>query len=88
MLHQNAPLAARVSELKQRSDRVTKQKARKRRRLQHSGTIEYGEGSASVAAEASTVPGPSKKSRRSVDPRHAQSGTRRYGKCGETGHDA
>jgi hypothetical protein len=63
MLHQNALLAARVSELEQQLDRFTKRKARKRRRLQHSGIMKYGEGSALVAAEASTVPGPSKKGR-------------------------
>ena len=34
---------------------MTKRKVRKRKRIQHSGTIEYGEASAQVAAEASAA---------------------------------
>jgi hypothetical protein len=41
MLHQNALLAARNYELEEQLAVITKQKARKRKRLQHGGTLEY-----------------------------------------------
>ena len=55
MLHQNALQAARITELEEQLAAVTKRKARKRKRLQHGGTLEYGEGAAQVAAEASVA---------------------------------
>ena len=55
MLHQNTLLAARVSELEQQLDTITKQKACKRKRIQHGGTMEYSVGSAKVATKASTA---------------------------------
>ena len=55
MLHQNTLLAARVSELEQQLDTITKQKVRKRKRIQYGGTMEYSVGSAKVATEASTA---------------------------------
>jgi hypothetical protein len=42
MLHQNALLTARVHELEEQLAVVTKRKSRKRKRIQQSGTIEYG----------------------------------------------
>ena len=55
MLHQNTLLAARVSKLEQQLDTITKRKARKRKRIQHGGTMEYSVGSAKVATKASTA---------------------------------
>ena len=45
----------RITKLKEQLEVITKQKARKRKRIQHSGTIEYSKASAQVAAEASTA---------------------------------
>jgi hypothetical protein len=55
MLHQNALLTARNSELEEQLAVVTKRKARKRKRIQHGGTLEYGEALTQVATEASAV---------------------------------
>jgi len=45
MLHQNALQAARIHELEEQLAEITKRKTRKRKQIQHSGTMEYGEGS-------------------------------------------
>ena len=66
MLHQNTLLAARVSELEQQLDTITKRKARKRKRIQHGGTMEYSVGSAKVATKASIAAQQLKKTRRLV----------------------
>ena len=42
---------------------ITKQKARKWKRIQHGGTMEYGKAAAQVAAKASAALQPSKKTR-------------------------
>lgn len=63
MLHQNALQATRIAELEEPLEAVTKRKGRKRKWIQHGGTIEYGEGSAQVAAEASGETQRSKKAR-------------------------
>jgi hypothetical protein len=42
---------------------MTERKSRKRKRLQHGGTLEYGEAAAQVAAEASIAAERSKKAR-------------------------
>ena len=44
---------------------MTKQKSRKRKQIQHSGTVEFGIALAKVAAKASTAPKKLKKARRS-----------------------
>ena len=88
MLHQNTLLAARVSELEQQLDTITKRKARKRKRIQHGGTIEYSVGSAKVATEASTATQQSKKTRRSVGLEQAQPAVRHCSSCGGIGHNA
>ena len=67
---------------------ITKRKSRKRKRIQQGGTIEYRTAAAQVAAEASTVPQQSKKSRGNSDQERAQPAQRRCGNCGATGHNA
>jgi hypothetical protein len=79
MLHKNALLAARTSELEEQLAVMTKRKMRKRKRIQHGGTMEYGE-----AAEASIAAGRSKKARGSGDQERAQPPVQRCGNCGGT----
>jgi hypothetical protein len=88
MLHQNALLAARNKELEEQLAVITKRKTRKRKQIQHGGTIEYGEAASQVAAEASVAAGRSKKARGSGDQERAQLTVRRCGNCGGTGHNA
>jgi hypothetical protein len=70
MLHQNALLAARNNKLEEQFAVMTKRKMRKRKQIQHSGTIEYGE-AAEVATEASVAARRSKKARGSSDQERA-----------------
>jgi hypothetical protein len=56
MLHQNALLVARIHEVKEQLAVITKRKSRKRKRIQHSRTIEYRTAAAQVAAKASAAP--------------------------------
>jgi hypothetical protein len=88
MLHQNALQAARIYELEEQLAVITKQKSRKRKHIQHGGTMEYGEAAAQVAAEASVAAERSKKARGSGDQEPAQPALRRCGNCGGTGHNA
>jgi hypothetical protein len=88
MLHQNALQAARISELEEQLAVMTKRKTRKRKQIQHGGTMEYGEAAAQVAAEASMAAGRSKKARGGGDQERAQSTVRRCGNCDGTGHNA
>jgi hypothetical protein len=88
MLHQNALQAARITELEEQLAVMTKRKLRKRKRLQHGGTLEYGEAVAQVAAEAAVASEPSKKARGSSDQERAQPALWRCGNCGGTGHNA
>jgi hypothetical protein len=88
MLHQNVLLTSRVTELEKQLEMVTKRKARKRKRIQHGGTMEYGIASAQIAAEASVALPKSKKARSRNNCEPAQSGSRRCRNCGETGHNA
>ena len=88
MLHQNALQAARITELEEQLAVITKRKARKRKRLQHGGTLEYGEAAAQVAAEAAVATERSKKARSSGDQERAQPALRRCGNCEGTGHNA
>jgi hypothetical protein len=67
---------------------MTKRKTRKRKQIQHGGTIEYGEAAAQVAAEASIVTRRSKKARSGSDQERAQPTVRRCGNCGGAGHNA
>jgi len=88
MLHQNALLVARNHELEEQLSVITKRKSRKRKRIQHGGTLEYGKGAAQVAAEASIATERAKKARSSGDQERAQPALRRCGNCGGTGHNA
>jgi hypothetical protein len=65
MLYQNVLLTSRITELEQQMDILTKRKTRKRRRIQHSRTIEYGTTLAQVAAEGSSSSKRAKKQRTS-----------------------
>jgi hypothetical protein len=88
MLHQNALQAARIHELEEQLAVVTRRKARKRKRLQHGSTLEYGEAADQVAAKASVAAERSKKARGGGDQERAQPALRRCGNCGGTGHNA
>jgi hypothetical protein len=88
MLHENALLAARNRELEEQLAVMTKRKARKRKRIQQGGTIEYGAAASQVAAEASVAARRSKKPRGGSDQERAQPALRRCGNCGRTGHNA
>jgi hypothetical protein len=88
MLHHAALLAARNTELEEQLAVMTKRKTRKRKRLQHGGTLEYGEAADKVAASASVAPQQLKKARGGDDHERAQPALRRCGNCRETGHNA
>jgi hypothetical protein len=88
MLHENALQAARISELEEQLAIMTKRKARKRKRIQHGGTMEYSEAASRVAVEAAVAAERSKKPRGSSGQERAQLGVRRCGNCGGTGHNA
>ena len=65
MLHKNVLIEARVRELKEQLIEITKRKARKRKRIQHGGTIEYSIAALYIATKVSIVPQASKKARNS-----------------------
>jgi hypothetical protein len=88
MLHQNALLTARIHKVEEQLAVMTKQKARKQKRLQHGGTLEYSEAADQVAASAALVVNPLKRTRSSGPAEGAQPAQRRYGNCGQTGHNA
>jgi hypothetical protein len=67
MLHQNALLAARNHELEEQLAVTTKQKSRKRKRIQQGGTMEYSTAAAQVASEASVAAERLKKARSGGD---------------------
>ena len=81
-------LTSRITELEQQIDILTKRKTRKRKRIQHGGTIEYGTISAQVAAEGSSLSKRAKKQRPSGSDEPAQSALRHCSKCGGTGHNS
>ena len=87
MLHQNTLQASRITEPEEQLAVITKRKARKRKQIQHSGTMEYGAASAQVAAEASAAPQRSKKARSGNGHEQVQPALRRCGNCGGTGHN-
>jgi hypothetical protein len=87
MLHQNALMSSRITELEEQVETLTKRKSRKRKRIQYGGTIEYGEGLAQVAAEASRAPQGLKRACYRDGQERAQPGVRRCRNCEETGHN-
>jgi hypothetical protein len=88
MLHKNVLMEARVRELEEQLAEITKRKARKRKRIQTGGTIEYGIGVSYVASEVQAASQSSKKARSSSNQERAPPAQRRCGNCGETGHNA
>jgi hypothetical protein len=65
MLHQNTLLTARIHEVEEQLAVITKRKARKQKRIQHGGALEYGDAADQVAASAALVVNPSKRTRSS-----------------------
>ncbi|KAF1922229.1 uncharacterized protein M421DRAFT_79111, partial [Didymella exigua CBS 183.55] len=80
MLHKNVLIKARMRELEEQLAVITKRKSRKRKQIQHGGTLEYGPAASRVAAEACTQGGGGQLG--------AQSTVRRCGNCSKTGHNA
>jgi hypothetical protein len=77
MLHQNALLVARIHEVEEQLAVITKRRSRKRKRIQHGGTMGYGTGASQVAAKASQAPQGSKKACGSGNQETAQPAVRR-----------
>jgi hypothetical protein len=88
MLHENVLIKARVRELEEQLAEVTKRKGRKRKRIQYSGTMEYGAAALTVAESTSGSRTIAKRARSSSSQEQAQPGQRRCGNCGKTGHNA
>ena len=55
MLHQNALMVARIKELAELNDELTKRKGRKRKRIQTGGVLKFSETSQAVAIESPLV---------------------------------
>ena len=87
MLHANALDKDRIRELEEINEMLTKRKARKRKRIQKGGTMDFGEAADQVAAKASSTPQRLKKARNREASGEGQRGQRRCGKCGGTGHN-
>ena len=87
MLHKNVLMEARVRELEEQLTEITKHKARKRKRIQHSGIIKYSIAASYVATEVSIVPQPSKKAYGSGGQEKAQPTQRHCRNYGETGYN-
>jgi hypothetical protein len=87
MLHQNALLASRNSDLEEQLAVLTKWKTRKRKYIQHSETWEFGAAADQVAQTASTVVNPQRRlcSGCALGTLPTQ---RRCSKCEEPGHNA
>jgi hypothetical protein len=88
MLYQNILLTSRITELEQQIDILIKRKTHKRKRIQHSGTIEYSTISAQVATEGSYSSKRAKKQRPLGGNKLAHSALRHYSKCGGTRHNS
>jgi cell division septum initiation protein DivIVA len=52
MLHENVLMKSRIQQLEEQLAEVTKRKTRKRKRIQHGGTLEYGAAALLVAESA------------------------------------
>ena len=63
MLHENALMSSRITEFEEQLEIITRRKARKVKRIQHRGTMEYGAASVQVAAELSSAAQRSKNGR-------------------------
>jgi hypothetical protein len=67
---------------------ITKRKTRKRKRIQHRGTLEYGATATQVAAAASVAAEQAKNARGGGDHAGAQPALKRCSNCSRTGHNA
>ena len=83
MLYQSTLLVARVHELEEQLEVTTKQKGRKRKRLQTGGILEYSTAAEQVAAVASSLRNTSKKARGSCHGTTLDQGAR----CQDTSED-
>ena len=88
MLHQNVLLTLRITKLKEQMDVLIRRKVRKRKRIQHSRTIEYSTAAAQVATQISLASLKAKKLCSSGNHKVAHSASRHCSKCGETGHNS
>ena len=88
MLHSNVLKDARIQELEEQSNEMTKRKSRKRKRIQKGGIVEYSEGAALVPDGSLSKPHSKKKARSSDSAERARPIVRRCGNCGEPGHYA
>jgi hypothetical protein len=88
MIHQHELMAARNKELEEQMAVITKRKTRKRKRLQYSGILEYGEAADQVAASASLPAKAPKKACGGAAAEGATATQRRCSNCGRTGHNA
>ncbi|KAK7177586.1 transposase [Paraphaeosphaeria sporulosa] len=88
MLHWDALQAARIKELEAQVEELAKRKSRKRKRIQHGGTMEYGKTADQVAASPSVRANSSKKARGGGASEGAPSTKRRCGICRQPGHNA
>ena len=61
MLYKNVLIEARVQELKEQLIEITKRKARKWKRIQHGGILEYSIAALYIATKVSIAPQPSKR---------------------------
>jgi hypothetical protein len=76
-----------LHELEEQLAVITKRKRRKKKRLQHGGTLKYIEAADQVAASAALVANPSKKTHNSGAPEGALPTQRRCSNCKETGRN-
>ena len=88
MLHENVIMKSRIHQLEEQVAVLTKRTSRKRKRIQHGGTIEYGAAALAAAQGASSSRTIVKKARSSGGQERAQPGQRHCGNCGKTGHNA
>ena len=86
-MYKNELKTARIAELEAQLAAITKQKGRKRKRLQTGGTLEFSVAADQVAAEASITVKKPRKGSGSNSQDQAPTTQRRCGKCGKTGHN-
>jgi hypothetical protein len=88
MMHGSALMESRITELEEQLATITKQKSRKRKRIQTGGTLEYGAAADQVAASTSLPANIRRKTRSSGAAEEIQSTQRRCSTCGGIGHNA
>lgn len=88
LAHQDVLMMGQLTELREQIEVLSKRKARKRKRLQHGGVLDFGRGADLVAESPSVATRASKRARVGGDAEGQLSTQRRCGRCGETGHNA